>query len=197
MNPSLPGIVLAAGASTRMGRPKLLLPIVPGGTLLGRVLGTLSDAGVAPLIVVAREPFDLADAWSDPRVHQVRVVINPQPDLGQLSSLVCGIAALDAAAPAALTTLVDVPLVRQSTIAALLRAWEHDRAVLVRPVYEGRHGHPVIFGRALLDALVHADPAEGARPVVRSFAGDAVDVPVDDPGVLIDFDTPDEYARHT
>ena len=94
-------------------------------------------------------------------------------------------------------TLVDIPLVRTATVTALLRAWERDRAVLVRPLHEGRHGHPVIFGRTLLDALVHADLAHGAKPVVRSFARHAVNVPVDDPGVLIDFDTPEEYARHT
>ena len=104
---------------------------------------------------------------------------------------------LDAAAPAALVTLVDIPLVRTTTVTALLRAWEQERAVFVRPLYEGRHGHPVIFGRPLLDALVQGDPAEGARPVVRSFAREAIDVPVDDPGVLIDLDTPEEYARYT
>jgi len=194
---SIPGIVLAAGASVRMGRPKALLAMTPGGTILGRVLGTLADAGIEPLLVVAREPFTPREAWNDPRADEVRVVVNPDPDRGQLSSLVCGIQAVDPAEPGALMTLVDIPLVRTATVTALLRAWERDRAVLVRPLHEGRHGHPVIFGRALLDALVHADLAHGAKPVVRSFARHAVNVPVDDPGVLIDFDTPEEYARHT
>jgi CTP:molybdopterin cytidylyltransferase MocA len=180
-----------------MGRPKAFLPMTPGGTILGRVLGTLADAGVEPLVVVARELFTAGDAWNDPRADLVRVVVNPDPDRGQLSSLVCGIQEIDPAAPGALMTLVDIPLVRTATVTSLVRAWERDLAVLVRPRHEGRHGHPVIFARALLDALVHADLAQGAKPVVRSFARDAVNVPVDDPGVLIDFDTPEEYARHT
>jgi molybdenum cofactor cytidylyltransferase len=195
--PFLPGIVLAAGASVRMGRPKALLPMTPGGTVLGRVLGTLADAGVAPLVVVVREAFPIENAWNDPRAGDVRIAINPDPERGQLSSLICGIEALEPGAPVALMTLVDIPLVRTTTVADLVRAWERDRAVLVRPLHAGRHGHPVIFGRPLLDALARADLSHGAKPVVRSFARDAVNVPVDDPGVLIDLDTPEEYARHT
>jgi molybdenum cofactor cytidylyltransferase len=194
---SIPGIVLAAGASRRMGRPKPFLAMTPGGTILGRVLGTLAEAGVWPLLVVARTPFTPAEAWNDPRADNVRIVVNPDPDRGQLSSLVCGIQAIDPGVPCAVMTLVDIPLVRAATVVSLLDTWERDRAALVRPFHEGRHGHPVIFGRALLDALVHADLTEGAKPVVRSFAREAVSVPVDDPGVLIDFDTPEEYARHT
>jgi molybdenum cofactor cytidylyltransferase len=197
MRLTLPGIVLAAGASTRMGRPKPFLPMTPGGTILGRVLGTLADAGIAPLVVVAREPFEPAAAWDDSRADGVRVTVNPDPDRGQLSSLLCGIEAIDPAVPAVLMTLVDIPLVRTATVSALLRAWERDRAPLVRPLHDGRHGHPVIFGRALVDALVHADVSHGAKPVVRSFAHEALNVPVDDPGVLIDFDTPEEYARNS
>jgi molybdenum cofactor cytidylyltransferase len=197
MSVSIPGIVLAAGASTRMGRPKAFLPMTPGGTMLGRVVGTLADAGIAPLVVVARDPLAVQDAWSDPRAVDVRLVVNPQPDRGQLSSLVCGIEAIDPSVPAVMMTLVDVPLVRLTTVAALLRAWERDRAVLVRPLYDGRHGHPVIFGRRLLDALAQGDLVHGAKPIVRSFSRDAVNVPVGDPGVLIDLDTPEEYARRT
>jgi molybdenum cofactor cytidylyltransferase len=194
---TLPGIVLAAGASTRMGRPKAFLPMTRGGTVLGRVLGTLADAGVSPIFVVLREPIAVSSAWSDPRADLVQVVINPEPDRGQLSSLLCGIEAAGAAVPGVVMTLVDVPLVRPATVAALLAAWDRDNAALVRPVHNGRHGHPVIFGRALLDALARADLTHGAKPVVRSFARHAVNVPVDDAGVLIDFDTPDEYERHT
>ncbi len=99
-----------------MGRPKAFLAMTPGGTILGRVLGTLADAGVEPLVVVAREPFTPREAWNDPRADDVRVVVNPDPDRGQLSSLVCGIQAVDSAEPAALMTLVDIPLVRTATV---------------------------------------------------------------------------------
>lgn len=197
MTEPIAGIVLAAGASSRMGRPKAFLPMAPGGTMLGRVLGTLADAGIDPLIVVARTRFDPASAWSDSRAAGVRVVVNPDPERGQLSSFVCGIDALDPAAPCALMTLVDVPLVRPASVAALVRAWRGAQVMLVRPVHGGRHGHPVIFGRRLLDALRRADCSEGAKPIVRAFASQGLEVPVDDPGVLVDLDTPDEYASHT
>jgi molybdenum cofactor cytidylyltransferase len=179
-----------------MGRPKTFLPMEPGGTMLGRVLGTLADAGLDPLIVVAREVFTPLSAWPDPRADRVQVVVNSDPERGQLSSLVCGFDALDPLAPAVMMTLADVPLVRVTTVSALILVWECDRPVLVRPVHAGRHGHPVIFGRPLIDALKSGDLAEGARPVVRDFADQGLDVPVDDPGVLVDLDTPDDYARY-
>ena len=191
----IPGIVLAAGASRRMGRPKALLPAEPGGTMLGRVLHTLAGAGLDPLIVVSRETLTVADAWRDSRAGGVRVVINPEPDRGQLSSLACALQALGPVPPAALVTLVDIPLVRSETVRQLLSAWRSSGAPLVRPLVDGRHGHPVIFGATLLDRLRTADPALGARPVVRAFAARAVDVAVDDAGVLQDIDTPDEYRR--
>jgi molybdenum cofactor cytidylyltransferase len=191
----LPGIILAAGASSRMGQTKALLPIQPGRTLLGRVLMTLNDAGIEPLVVVSRARLDVGEAWHDPRAADVVQAINHDPGRGQLSSLVCGLDALSTVAPAILMTLVDVPLPRVETIRVLLSAWSRTSAPLVRPVYAGRHGHPAIFGALLLERLRTADFAEGAKPIIRAFADRAVDVAVDDPGVLADVDTPDDYRR--
>jgi molybdenum cofactor cytidylyltransferase len=191
----IPGIVLAAGASSRMGRSKALLPAEPGGTLLGRVLATLADAGVDPLIVVTRAVLDLGLAWPDSRAARVRQVVNPLPDRGQLSSLWCGLDALGGDPEAVLVTLVDVPLARTSSVAALLEAWQHSLAAFARLCYAGRHGHPVIFGARMLASLRTSDPDLGAKPVVRAFEAMALDVDVDDPGVVEDIDTPDDYAR--
>jgi len=178
-----------------MGQTKALLPIHPGGTLLGRILATLSDANLDPLMVVTRAHIDIAAGWVDSRSQAVMQTINPDPSRGQLSSLFCGVDALAGPPQAILMTLVDVPLPRVETVRALIDAWQRTRAPLVRPVHAGRHGHPVIFGDTLLRALRLADPLDGARPVVRSFAARGVDVVVDDPGVLQDIDTPDEYRR--
>jgi molybdenum cofactor cytidylyltransferase len=192
----LPGVVLAAGASSRMGQSKALLPAEPGGTLLGRVLGTLATAGVAPLVVVARAEIDLPSAWRDPRAASARLVVNPNPNRGQLSSLLCGLDALDDPLTAAVVvTLVDVALVTPESVARLLDAWERSGAVLVRPTFQGRHGHPVIFGAPVLAALRAADIASGAKPVVRAFEPAGLDVPMDDPAVLEDIDTPEDYVR--
>jgi molybdenum cofactor cytidylyltransferase len=178
-----------------MGQTKALLSIQPDRTFLGRVLRTLADAALDPLIVVARERIDITAAWGDPRSTAVVQVVNPDPARGQLSSLVCGLDALTDRPPAILMTLVDVPLARVESVRALVDAWLRTRAPLVRLVHGGRHGHPVIFGDALLTALRDANPAEGAKPVVRAFADRGVDVDVDDPGVMRDIDTPEEYRR--
>jgi molybdenum cofactor cytidylyltransferase len=90
---------------------------------------------------------------------------------------------------------VDQPLVSAATVRLVLEAWRRTRAPIVRPAREGRHGHPVLFDRALFDALRRADPSAGARGVVRAHADRAVDVPVDDDGAFADIDTPEDYAR--
>ena len=93
-----------------------------------------------------------------------------------------------------LVTPVDVPLVLPATVRALLTAFAARRAPVLRATYLGRHGHPVIFGREVFDALRRADPAVGATAVVKAHAGELVDLEVDDPGVLHDIDGPDDYA---
>jgi CTP:molybdopterin cytidylyltransferase MocA len=190
----IPGLVLAAGASRRMGRPKALLPLGASGQPFARVIcDTLTAAGVAPIVVITR--LDLRDQLAGV-LPDVRLVVNPSPDGGQLSSLLAGLDALGSP-EAALVTLVDLPLVQIATVASLLGAWHETRAPLVRPVHQGRHGHPVIFGASLLDALRSADVDLGARPVVHRFIAEAVSVPVDDRGTVQDFDTPESYDRLT
>jgi molybdenum cofactor cytidylyltransferase len=187
----LGAIVLAAGASVRMGRPKSLLLTPSGETFVGRIHAALAAAGLDPVVIVTREDLEEAIAAAVPRA---RIVVNVDPGRGQLSSLLVG---LDELAPrdAAMVTLVDLPLVRVETVQAIVEAWRRSRASLVRPLHAGRHGHPVIFGATLLAALRHADPIAGAKPVVHAFAREALDVPVDDPGTIHDVDTLDEYLR--
>jgi molybdenum cofactor cytidylyltransferase len=96
-----------------------------------------------------------------------------------------------------LVVLVDVPFVSADTVRALVDAWRRSHAPVVRPVCGDRHGHPVIFDRAVFDELRHADPALGAKAVVRAHGAAVLDVPVDDAGAFLDVDTPEDYARAT
>ena len=175
-----------------MGRPKALLPIGPSGKPFVRVIcDSLVAASVSPIVVVTRATLfdDLANA-----LQGITLVVNPEPDRGQLSSLLTG---LDALGPceAVLVTLVDLPRFRPSTVAELLSAWHRTHAPLVRPVHQERHGHPAIFGAPLVDALRSANVELGAKPVMQRFLAESIDVPVDDRGTVEDIDTPEEYDR--
>ena len=175
-----------------MGRPKALLPLGASAEPFVRVIcDVLVAAGVSPLAVVTRAELvgDLTGV-----LPGINLVVNPDPDRGQLSSLQTGLEALGPR-DAALVTLVDLPRFRPSTVASLLTAWHETHAPLVRPAHQGRHGHPVIFGAPLIDALRAANVELGAKPVVHRFLADAISVPVDDPGTVDDIDTPEAYER--
>ena len=188
------GLVLTGGASTRMGRPKALLT-VGGVWAVARVARILREGGVDGVVVVTGThdaAIREALAGEEPPPN---VVFNPSHDTGQLSSLIAGLDALEAlGADAAVVALVDHPAVRVGTVVGLIDAWRRGRPPVVRPVCGGRHGHPVVFDRAVWPSLRAAPLAEGARPVVRALAGQVVDVAVDDPGVTLDLDRPEDYA---
>lgn len=193
---TIPGIVLAAGKSSRMGRPKALLPIGSSSdTFFDRITRTLLDAGIEDVIVVVGADAEAIRAGARPR-SGVRIVDNPDYEQGQLTSLVAGLRSIDVArASAALVTLIDVPLVSAATVRTLIAAQREHGAPVVRPVSNGRHGHPVIFGRQLFGELQRADPAQGAKPIVRAHAGDMIEVPIDDEGAFTDIDTREDYER--
>ena len=192
----LAAIILAAGDSTRMGRPKALLPDPDGRPFVARLVRTFGAAGVRDVIVVTGSLHTaIADALAaDKPPIAPTLVNNPQPALGQVSSLWMG---LDAAAglgvDGMLMTLVDIPLVRVSTIEKVIDAWTRSRAPIVRPAVGDRHGHPVLFDQVVFDPLRHAPITEGARAVVHANADRIVDVQVDDEGCLLDVDTPADY----
>jgi molybdenum cofactor cytidylyltransferase len=193
----IPGLILAGGRSTRMGRPKALLPIgKEGETFVSRVAGTLRAGGVDDVLVVAggeATAIQLALAHLAPAP---RVVLNPTPDRGQLSSLLVGLGVIDRPGVGGmLVTLVDAPLVSAATVRALLEAHRRTGAPFVRPVRDGLHGHPVVFDRSLFGELRAADFRTGAKPVVRAHEAASIEVTVADEGAFIDIDTPDDYVR--
>ena len=191
------GLVLAAGASSRMGRPKAALPLgARGHTVLSLGVSTLLAAGV-PRVVVVAGAHPRAVRGALPR-RDTRVTVTDHADwaLGQLSSMLHGLDALDGPLlEAVLVTLVDVPLVSGDTVRALMRAWRASPALIVRPARGELHGHPVLFDRRLFGELRLADPRVGAKPVVRAHAMDTLNLPVSDDGAFMDVDDPADYEQ--
>jgi CTP:molybdopterin cytidylyltransferase MocA len=191
------GILLSGGRSSRMGRPKALLDL-DGETFLARTLRTLEAAGIDDVVIVTgAHDEEIRRACNGMALMPgVRIVTNPAYDQGQLSSILTG---LDALAPhhpdAALVALVDQPRVAAPTVVALVEAFHATRAPVVRPAFQGRHGHPVLFSAEVFDALRTAPRDEGAKSVVHAAGERVVTVPVDDEGVVLDIDTPEDYAR--
>ncbi len=189
------GILLAAGESRRMGSPKALLAY-QGQTFLERICTAFFDAGVEELVVVL-------GAWEDrlrpalPRHPALRTVVNPHYAQGQLSSLVCGLGALSPDSAAAVVNLVDHPLVRPETIAALMASFRTDPLPIIIATHQGQRGHPVLFSRQVYAELLAAPLDKGAKTVVRKDPARVRHVPLDDPGIVADIDTPQDYRRWT
>jgi molybdenum cofactor cytidylyltransferase len=187
------GVVPAAGRSLRMGRSKALL--APAGrTFLERVCATLARGGCAPVLVVLREPGS-AEAALAQRVG-ARVVENPEPEEGPITSIRCAIRALPVTIGGIAVLPVDHPLVDAATVEELLATCADDRAAAYVPTYQGRRGHPAVLGRALFGELLEDELPEGVRTVLRRDPARVLEVPVEDPGVLLDLDTPEAVRRH-
>jgi molybdenum cofactor cytidylyltransferase len=189
-------IILAGGASTRMGIPKALLPDPDGRPFVARLVRTFAAAGIGDLIVVTGGQHDAIATTleADQLPVHPTVVRNPDPSRGQLSSLWIGLAA--ASRPdleSILVTPVDIPMVRATTVQRVVEAWKENRRPVVRPAVGTRHGHPVLFDRAVFDELRGAPLEGGARVVVHAHIDEVMDVPVDDEGCLVDVDTPADY----
>ncbi len=190
MNAPIDGIVLAAGRSLRMGAPKAELEL-DGRTFLRRAVDALREGGCRSVVVVVGERRDAAGPPEDGVVY----TLNPDPGSQQVASLRIGLRALPADAAAAAVLPVDIPAVRPDTVRRLLEAFAAGGALAVRPVAGGRPGHPTLFARALFRELSAPGLPRGAESVLEAHPGRIRDVPVDDPGILLDVNTPDDLRR--
>ena len=189
------GVILAAGESSRMGSPKALLPY-RGTTFLEHLAGLLSRFSPERL-----DPVLLVLGHDADRIHQsvdlaagVRVLVNPQYRLGQLSSLQAAVRSLaGSAATGLLVAPVDHPCIGPEVVEALLAVFAEENPEVAVPTFGGRRGHPVVFSARLFPELLEAPLEQGARAVVRRQA--VREVPVSEAGILADIDDPEVYER--
>lgn len=186
-------IVLAAGRSSRMGSPKARLEIEPGVTFLEHAVKLLRHAGCRYVVAVVSADDDWTARLAD--VAGAAVVLNEMPNSQQVDSIRLGIANLPEDSEAVLVLPVDVPRVQQSTIESLIKGFVESRAPVVLPVHNGEGGHPVLFARSIFGELMTDDLPQGAETIVDLHKVDRLEITVDDPGVLVDVDSPADFAR--
>jgi CTP:molybdopterin cytidylyltransferase MocA len=195
-------ILPAAGASQRMGRAKLLLPY-RDDTIVGSLVSTLECAGVRPVVLVLRP--GAIDFRRFVRRRSLLAVLNPEPERGMLSSIQEGLRALGGAARLAellverraplLIMPADLPSVLPATVETLLERQAASDGGIVLPGYRGRRGHPLLVHPRLLATIETLEPAVGLRQIFERHPDDIETVPIDDPGVLRDVDTVEDYRR--
>lgn len=198
-SPRFSAIILAAGASSRMGRDKALLPW-ENGTFLTSTIERLAPY-VESVIVVAGANANLLQVAVESRV--ATMAINPNPAQGQFSSLRIGLqAALNRGMDSAIVALVDRPPASATTLDTLLHHFNRRKHVAedlakwaVIPEYAGRHGHPIVIGREMIECFLEADASSSARDVEHAHQARLQYVAVDDANVVANVNTPEEYER--
>ncbi len=192
---SLAGVVLAAGRSERMGSPKALLDF-RGQPFIIRILEALEALDLKPRTVVLGP--DAPRIRPAIAAHECMIVENPDVAGGPIGSLRAALSALRPVRPVALLAWpVDLPQVRLTTIERLLEAYRRTGAPAVLPTFAERRGHPVIWDQSLFADLETSEAAtrHGARAVLSAHEAELVTVAVDDPAVIDDLNTPEDYER--
>ena len=190
---SLPAIVLAAGLSTRMKAFKPLLRL-SGELLIHRVLGCLRESGVIGEILVVTGHL-AAEIEAAVGTRGARTVFNERfADGEMLSSVQTGIRALPADGRGFLLAFADQP-VRPHSVRAIVEGFQSANAPLSLPLFGGKRGHPVVISQSLAPAILALASHQTLRAVVQEHLSRAAMIPVDDPWVLEDLDTPEDFAR--
>jgi molybdenum cofactor cytidylyltransferase len=199
-------VVLAAGAARRFGRPKQLerFPTPDSPTLIERAVSLALEAQAAKVFVVTGNQREKVEKVLKPlhsRYDKLLTVYNEHWELGQGFSVAAGVKAVQqevAEAAGILFMLTDQPRLKTSTLTSLMDDFwglETNQEKILFPVYEGKRGNPVIFGRAFFDELAQLNGDSGGRMVVRAHPAAAHEVEVDDHAIHEDVDTPEDFDR--
>ena len=188
-------VILSAGESSRMGRPKALLPI-DGETFIERIVGALARSRVGKIIVVLGHDAD--ELRRQIEFLPVTILINQDYRLGQISSLQVAVRYLDKDenCEGMLVHLVDHPYIDGALVDLMIERFHASKKLIVVPRYRGKRGHPVLFARRLFAELLAAPLNQGAKAVVNAHRDDTLEIDTEDEGVAIDIDTPELFRQH-
>lgn len=200
-SPSFAGVILAAGESSRMGTDKALLPWPPQvagqppskDTFLSAAIRSLLSTDFVVIVAGKNEAALAPVAYS----NGASIITNPDPSRGQFSSLQVGLhEVLNRGRDAAMITLVDRPPVGAATVQMLRDAFESapQNIWAVVPEFSGKHGHPFLVGRELIEAFLQAPATAAARDIEHSHQSNIRYVAVNDPFVAVNINTPEDYA---
>lgn len=185
-------IVLAAGSSRRMGSQKLLLPYGQS-TIIETVVDNILNSSIDRVMIVL-----------GPNHEEIRQVLGQRPvqfchnrehKKGMLSSVICGIHALPQDAQSALFFLGDQPEIPPAVTNRVIDAYNEELFGIVIPVNDHRRGHPLLVDLKYRKALQQLDLEAGLRALRHQFPGDVLEVEVDEPGILVDIDTREDYKN--
>jgi len=188
-------VVLAAGQSRRMGRPKMTLPW-GDTTVIGQVVSVLHAAKVGPIVVVTGAARAQVEACL--RGLPAQAVHNPRfAEEEMVASLQAGLQALPLQVDAALVVLGDQPQIETGVVRAVAQAYDEppEPPVLIVPSYKMRRGHPWLVGRELWQAILDLSPAETLRDFLNRHATRIHYLNLDTSSILADLDTIEEYNR--
>jgi len=185
-------IILAAGASTRMKRQKLLLPF-NGKTIIEKVVeNAASSVNSNILVVLGSHREEIQQKIGSKPVH---FCVNENYMDGMLSSAICGFRALPASAKAALIFLGDQPQIPSHIAGLVIETWLQSKKGIVMPTFNGRRGHPVLIETRYKNEIEQLDPEKGLQVLAEKFKNDVYEVECNIPEILRDIDTPEEYEE--
>jgi molybdenum cofactor cytidylyltransferase len=185
-------LVLAAGKSQRMGRPKMVLPF-GSQTIIEKVIDNIIEAGISDILVVTGSDRDAVESACSSK--PVVICYNPLYEEGMHSSVVCGFSHLPGNARAAMLFLGDQPFIPAEVIQSVILTWKQTRKGIVIPTYRGKRGHPTLFDFRLREEILHLDPVSGLRSVTMKFPEEILEVELNFPQILRDIDTKIDYLN--
>lgn len=188
----LAAVILSGGASSRMGSPKALLPY-QGRPFLEHLLQITARPEIGARKVVLGADADSIAKAIPLKAHEI--VINPEWEKGQLSSIQAAVRKIPAGTDGMLLFLIDHPLISSALVGELIAQFYKSKKPVVLPLYEGRRGHPVIFAASLYDELLRAPLETGARAVVWAHKDEVEEVRTNEEGCVLNLNDPETLNR--